>query len=154
METWQWFLVGAVILTASAGVWVMTRGIRNNNPGNIRFNQDNDWVGQIGQDDAGFAVFDTPEHGIRALAITLKTYQNSYGLNTIDAIINRWAPPSENDTSAYIQSVAQSTGYMPDQPLNLNDAGTLANMVEAIIKHENGLQPYQLATINTGVSAA
>ena len=78
----------------------------------------------------------------------------NYGLNTITQIISRWAPPSENNTAAYISSVANSTGFDPNQALNMNDANTLTALVAAITRQENGLMPLDVATIQQGVMSA
>lgn len=117
------------------------RGIRNNNPGNIEFNPANNWRGQTGSD-GRYATFSDPIWGIRALAKLLQNYQNRYGLNTIHEIISRWAPPNENDTVSYIKSVSRTTGIKSGALINLSDKGTLLSLVKAIIKHENGQQPY------------
>lgn len=152
---WLWILLGLLILGGGGiAVYTMTRGLRNNNPGNIRYSAANNWQGQTGQDDAGFSIFDTAQNGIRALAVVLKNYQNKYGLNTVQDIISRWAPSSENDTAAYISDVADRMGVAPNAALNLNDDDTLTALVNAIIHHENGLNPYDVATVESGVMSA
>lgn len=86
----------------------VTRGVRNNNPGNIDYNPANKWVGQLGIEQGKnprFALFDTPENGIRALGKLLQTYRTKYGLKTVGGIISRWAPGVENDTAAYVRAV-------------------------------------------------
>lgn len=125
------------------------RGIRNNNPGNLRKSEAFTWQGEIGVDDAGFVIFDSIQNGLRALSRTLRTYRNSHGLNTVAGIINRWAPDNENDTDSYIESVSQRLGVGRDTPLGL---GHYPALVEAIIIHENGQQPYDLAMIEQGVT--
>jgi len=88
---------------------VKPRGIRNNNPGNIRRNGD-PWQGLAEtQGDKEFFTFATPVYGIRALARTLITYQDRHGLRTIRQIISRWAPPVENDTESYVKAVTAAT---------------------------------------------
>ena len=130
------------------------RGIRNNNPGNIRLSNDN-WQGlAVQQTDPAFFVFTAPEFGIRALTRVLKNYQARHGLNTLRGIINRWAPPNENDTGAYIRNMEQWTGLDADQPLDLNQPYVLGALVPAIIRMENGLQPYPDALIAKGISLA
>ena len=119
-----------------------TRGIRNNNPGNIRKSKD-PWQGLAErQIDAAFFVFKSPMYGIRALARLLITYQDKKKLRTIRDIIRRWAPQTENDTNAYIISVADFTGFAQDQILDMHRFDHLKPLVEAIIRHENGQQPY------------
>ena len=130
-----------------------TRGERNNNPGNIRLSATK-WQGEIAGNDTAFVTFATPADGIRALAKLLKNYSTRYGLNTVRGIINRYAPPVENNTSAYVAAVAADMGIGPDAPLNLSDAGTLDALVTAIIHHENGRVSYAAADISAGVALA
>lgn len=129
------------------------RGIRNNNPGNLEFSKSNPWSGQTG-DDGRFAKFETPEHGIRALGRNLLSYQRQ-GIDTVSDIINRWAPPEDNNnTSAYIEAVCAQLGVTPEQQLDASNPDTLKALCAAIIHHENGSQPYSDQQLATGVSAA
>ncbi|HBM0961544.1 hypothetical protein [Enterobacter roggenkampii] len=129
------------------------RGIRNNNPGNLEYSKTNPWVGQTG-DDGRFAKFETPEHGIRALGRNLLSYQRQ-GIDTVSDIINRWAPPSDNNnTDAYIKAVCAQLGVTADQQLDASNPDTLKALCAAIIHHENGSQPYTDQQLSTGVSAA
>lgn len=127
------------------------RGLRNNNPGNIRAGDK--WQGLTGVDDAGFCQFDTPEHGIRAIAKVLMSYQSKHGLRTLRQMISRWAPENENDTDAYIESVCKQCCASPDNPYTLTPSRML-QLVTAIIKHENGQQPYTKEVLLAGVDAA
>jgi hypothetical protein len=127
------------------------RGIRNNNPGNIRHGGDK-WQGMAAeQTDPEFVQFTAPEWGIRAIVVILRNYRTLYGRNTIRKIITRWAPPTENNTGAYIDNVSRALGIGPDDQLN---EGLIPGLVAAIIRHENGLQPYDVALIDYGVSLA
>jgi len=131
----------------------LPRGIRNNNPGNIRKSGDA-WQGLADiQPDTEFFSFADPVYGIRALAKILRNYRDRYGLNTVQGIINRWAPPVENNTGAYVRMVANKVGVAPAEPLTW-DAGQMRRLVSAIIQHENGQQPYSMATIADGISRA
>lgn len=128
------------------------RGIRNNNPGNIRWGADWQGLKKDGKSqDPSFCVFTSPEYGIRALAKMLKNYQRLYSLNTPRKIINRYAPPNENQTQAYIQSVAHQLGVEPDTVVDLNEETTMVVFVKSIIRHENGIQPYDTDTILRGI---
>jgi hypothetical protein len=129
------------------------RGERNNNPGNIRLSATR-WQGQVDGTDPAFVTFDTPESGIRALAKLLKNYQTIHGLRTVRGIINRYAPPSENNTSAYVAAVSAALGVSPDAAIDLNNAGTLQQLVAAVITHENGRNTYAASTIAAGVALA
>ncbi len=129
-----------------------TRGIRNNNPMNIRedMRTDYDWIGEAAADyDPDFEEFDAPEYGIRAGVRILRTYKEKHGLNTISGIISRWAPETENDTQSYIKSVSQRLSLDENQQLSV---GQYPDLVKAIIYHENGVQPYTDNIIQTGVN--
>lgn len=134
-----------------------TRGIRNNNPGNIDYNPRNKWLGQIGIEDhprARFAKFESPEFGIRAIARLLITYQTKHNLNTVRQLINRWAPPVENDTGAYAKSVADRLRTTPDSVVKVSDPRVMKVLLEAIIRHENGVQPYPEKIITKAMELA
>jgi len=128
------------------------RGIRNNNPGNIRHSA-SQWQGMAAQQtDPAFVQFVAPEYGIRALAKLLNNYASRDGLNTVRLLINKYAPSNENNTEAYAQAVARALGVNPDTVISVPQH--LNALVEAIIQHENGQQPYELAQITTGVAMA
>lgn len=127
-----------------------TRGIRNNNPGNIRVSKDQ-WEGMTG-DDGAFVTFDSPESGVRALGKNLLSYGRQ-GYDSIEKIINRWAPPNENDTKAYIDSVVAATGIPATQSLDLSDPDTLSSLAQAISFHETGSR-YDPEVYQKGVARA
>ncbi len=117
------------------------RGIRNNNPGNIRHGDK--WRGLADkQIDASFCVFKAPEWGLRALVKILRNYQTKHGLKTVESIINRFAPQIENDTSSYILSVCQVLDVKPRDVIDVFEPGIMINLLKAVIRHENGIQPY------------
>lgn len=127
------------------------RGIRNNNPGNIRHGDK--WKGLAPiQGDPDFCTFISPEYGIRAMAVLLLNYQRKQGLQTVRQIISRWAPPTENNTEAYIRHVAERLGVGPDEPIVIADV--LPTLVACIIRHENGQHPYDATTIGRGIDMA
>ncbi len=139
------------------------RGVRNRNPGNIDFNPRNDWQGQIGKEPNGrFAIFDTPENGIRALGKLLINYRGKEGMpgvggkgiDTVLETINRWAPSNENDTQAYAAAVAKRIGVRTTDPIDIRNPATLKGMVVSIIIHENGGNPYKDQVIDEGVRRA
>jgi hypothetical protein len=130
-----------------------TRGVRTNNPGNLRATKV-DWYGQVGVDSYGMCIFDTPENGIRALARQLLAYYNKYGLRTVDQIISRWAPPSENNTTSYIVHVANELGVNPQDRLMLPGQTTVKQLTVAIIRHECAGYTYPDDVINQGVTRA
>ena len=139
------------------------RGVRNRNPGNIDFNPRNDWQGQIGKEPGGrFAIFDTPENGIRALGKLLINYRGKdgmpgvggKGIDTVLETIDRWAPSNENDTQAYASAVAKRIGVSTTDPIDIRNPATLKWMVVSIIIHENGGNPYPPGIIDEGVRRA
>ncbi len=124
------------------------RGIRNNNPGNIRHSQIA-WDGEaVDQSDPDFIQFQTPEYGIRAIVKIFLTYQKK-GINTIHLAIDRWAPSSENDTQAYVEALCKAIPCGPNDPLVF--CNVFSQLVRAIILHENGVQPYDNETISHGI---
>ena len=113
----------------------MSRGLRNNNPGNIRpvRNQPND---------GAFAIYRTPEEGWGALGRQLKGYANA-GLDNVASIISKYAPSSENNTGAYIQSVTANMSKRLGSDvgaltrLDLSDPRVLKALMQSITEHEN-----------------
>lgn len=132
----------------------LSRGIRNNNPGNLR-RTDDPWQGLAKtRTDTAFFVFQSPIYGIRALARTLIKYQDKHGLKSICQIIGRWAPSTENDTVAYIKAVSDEACFAPDVVLDMHKYEHLKAVVTAIIHHENGQQPYTAAQIDKALVLA
>lgn len=127
----------------------LPRGIRNNNPGNIDRKPGVKWQGMAPDQssDPRFIVFSAPEWGIRAIARVLHNYRKR-GNVTIAQIISTWAPPVENNTTAYIASVAGEVGIPPDVAINEDHVPAL---IAAIIRHENGQQPYSIEVIAKGI---
>ena len=99
---------------------MLPRGIRNNNPLNIRRSKDQ-WQGMKKvQSDTQFCQFETLDWGWRAaFKLLTRTYYHQYRLYTIKGIISRWAPPNENNTRVYIENVSRLTGIVPDEPLGI-----------------------------------
>jgi hypothetical protein len=132
----------------------LLRGIRNRNPGNIRRSRDR-WKGLAPlQSDPAFFVFETPLWGIRAMAVILRNYQGRHGLKSLAQIVGRWAPAGENDTAGYVAAVGKAMGIEPRAPLDLRKGATLRPLIAAIIQRENGLQPYDLETIDLAIDLA
>ncbi len=120
------------------------RGIRNNNPGNIRRSADK-WQGLAAEQlDKDFFIFQEMPYGIRAMARLLINYQDKKGLNSIAEIISTYAPSKENNTRAYVNHVA---AYVADKlggkidsitKINTHDYDTLRALLEGMIQVENG----------------
>ena len=136
-----------------------SRGYRNKNPGNIDWTAQNKWQGQVGIEQTGspprFAVFETHQHGIRALAVLLTTYQDRHNCRTIRQFIQRWAPGNENNTDAYVAQVARHMGRRGEtDALDVHKYEDLRPLVEAIITHELGGNPYDASVIDEGLRLA
>ena len=124
------------------------RGIRNNNPGNIR--RGPRWEGSLSIPDQkalndgkmldeAFAVFRHPIFGIRALAVLLRNYKRLHGVKTLTALVKRYAPKSDNNpTKKYVQFLADRLGVTPRKQVDLADYETLRKLIPAIIDFENG----------------
>ena len=122
------------------GIEKLPRGIRNKNPGNIKLCTN--WDGLAAeQTDPTFCIFDEAVMGIRALQRILLTYRFTHKKATIDEIIYRWAPPSENSTDKYVEFVCKKLDKEKDVRLN-NSMEDYLPLVKAIIQMENGMQPY------------
>ena len=136
------------------------RGVRNNNPGNIEKGAPWQGLSADQSSDPRFAVFEGPEWGIRAIARVLITYQDKRRapdgskIDTAEEIINRWAPPIENDSSSYAHHVRMQMGMAVGETINVHDYVTMRALVEAIIRHENGSQPYSDEVIKQGLILA
>ena len=120
---------------------LLPRGIRNNNPGNIRLSR-TVWQGQRPEQlDADFIEFTSALYGLRALMKTLLTYYLKYNLDTVECIINRYAPPHENATDAYIHSVTKVLKVKRTDKIKLTDKPVLNALAQAIVLRENGHPP-------------
>jgi len=123
-------------------ITAMTRGYRNNNPGNIRLTYRDGkkyyWKGEIDGTDTSFKTFKNIAYGYRAIFALLKEYIGK-GYNTIEKIISRYAPSSENNTNAYVTTVTKRVGITKDTKIGASDLVTLTKLVSAISFVENGL---------------
>lgn len=135
------------------------RAQRNNNPGNIRIGQP--WQGlmprsQMSPEQAAetaFCVFMTPMWGFRAMATIFHNYAKR-GLVTIREIISTWAPPSENNTEAYILAVAHDCGLSPDAIFDFSNSQAMADLCHAVSVHECGGWLFKEDDLLHGVLAA
>lgn len=113
------------------------RGVRNNNPGNLK-DLGIPWQGLVGHDAEGFCIFDTPENGLRALAMNLVSAQTKHGCNTLRKIICRH---SETDQAVYVANAVKRTGVLPDARISLIELPeTFVRLMQAIVAQENGGQ--------------
>lgn len=117
----------------------MSRGLRNCNPGNIRRSGVR-YKGEVQPSrDPAFKQFERMAWGYRAIFMLLHTYRVRHGLRTVETMIARWAPPTENHTRQYIRYVADAMGVASDEPLDTLDAATMLPFASAISEVENGV---------------
>merc|ERR1712060_674569 len=130
----------------------VSRGIQNNNPGNIRI-ADIPWQGKVKGSDKSFETFDSPLNGIRALAKNTLTQFNR-GENTVQKLIERHAPSSENLTDSFVARVSNDMKVSKNQVLNMRDAVTLKEYVKSVIKHENKNYAYTEEVLGAAIASA
>ena len=118
----------------------MTRGIRNNNPLNIRHSSSK-WQGMAKkQTDRAFVQFTNRKYGYRAAFVLIRSYIGLHHANTIGKIIARWAPSSDgNNTQAYIQFVSQTSGIPADEPLRFSDQEKMVSIVRSMAQMESAI---------------
>lgn len=123
------------------------RGIRNNNPGNLIITRIK-WFGKkrlVDNTDGKFEQFIAPHWGIRALAMDLRNDITKGGLDTVTKLITEFAPESDNNhTDKYIDFVSDKINKDKDSKISPDD---LINLIPAIIRFENGEQPYSITQI-------
>lgn len=118
----------------------MTRGYKNNNPLNMRHDNDR-WQGEVvPSQDGAFKQFETMAWGYRAAFKLLHNYQKNNGCRILSDFINRWAPPSENNTSAYVSTVAKRAGLSDVSEIDTLKGDTMRAVVSAMSYVENGIE--------------
>lgn len=127
----------------------LPRGLRNNNPGNIRKNSDL-FQGEVRPSpDREFKRFATMAYGYRAMFRILDNYVRRYRLDTVRKIISRWAPESENDTKAYISTVCRLSGLTEESRVDPDNMEVMCGIVSAMSRVENGV-PAVRSDVETG----
>lgn len=117
----------------------MSRGLRNNNPGNIRRSGVRYKGEVVPSQDVCFKQFQSLAYGYRAIFVLLDTYRRRYGLTTIRQMLNRYAPPEENFTEGYIRFVSHKTGIAPDEVVDTRSERDMIAFAMAISEIENGV---------------
>lgn len=146
-------IIGGLMLIGSYGaIKYWPRGLRNNNPGNIRHNPANDWLGMVGQDEDGFVKFSDAKYGIRAMGKIIDSYKTR-GVVMLRQIIETWAPPGENDTDDYLAHIQQKTGWQ-SYHVPVREEGDYLTMIKIMIEHENGRNPYSTQYIMEALEIA
>jgi hypothetical protein len=111
-------------------------GQRINNPFNIR-QANQGFVGESGEE-SGFVSFDDPMYGVRAADRVLSTYGRDYGINSIRGLLNRYAPPEDdNDTESYISYVSNKLGVDPDAEIDLSNPEIRSQVLSPIAMFES-----------------
>lgn len=127
----------------------MARGLRNNNPLNIRHSS-NTFVGEVSGGDKAFKSFKSADYGYRAAFVILHTYLEKYHRDTIEEIIKAWAPPEDkNDTESYIASVEENSGIGRKESLTTKSGDDYIKIVAAMSKVENG-KPAVVSDVEAG----
>ncbi len=117
----------------------LPRGLRNNNPGNIRINSDKFQGEIIPSQDKSFKQFETIAYGYRAMFVILDNYRKK-GFDTIEKIINRWAPPEDkNHTESYVKAVEMKTNISRDKVLTELSGQNYIRIVASMAEVENGV---------------
>lgn len=134
---------------------MISRGMRNLNPLNLRPSPAK-WEGlRPDQTDPGYLQFASMFHGLRAAAVNLLTYFRVHRRRTVRDIISAWAPPEDNNpTSAYMATVAKALNVGIDDPVDLENGDVLRRLMEAMIMVENGSQPFPRVDLETAINAA
>lgn len=140
---------------------MIPRNVRNSNPGNI--DAGDHWQGLMdpanlteAQKDERFAVFESPKWGFRAMVVLLRNYRKLYGCDTVLKIVNRFAPPVENNTHAYADQVARALGVRSDQVIDVTKRTTMFTLCKAMTRVETGSwEPYwDDGQLNDGLTLA
>lgn len=117
----------------------ISRGLRNNNPGNIRLSP-TIYQGEVKSEDTAFKAFKSMAYGYRAIFVLLYTYQKKHHLNTIADMISRYAPAEENDTKAYINAVSEWSGVPSTCRITATNGDVMIPIVAAMSRVENGTE--------------
>lgn len=139
---------------------VTPRAQRNNNPLNIV--KGSQWQGLMAyemmtpeqQAEDRFAVFSAPRWGFRAAAVTIITYYDRYRICTVAGVVQRWAPPNENDTKSYIGFVCAHTGFQPDEVLDFHTYDVLFKILKAMSQEEVGTWGFDDKDLEAGLRSA
>ena len=116
---------------------MLPRGIRNNNPLNIRIGSK--WVGEVqNPTDSEFEQFSSMVYGLRAGFKLIRRYIERYHLCTVKEILSRWAPTTENNTQTYVSFVCERSGISALETLSFDDENKMVALVEAMCVFENG----------------
>ena len=128
-------------------------GLRQNNPGNLRPGAG--FIGETG-DRGGYAVFENPDYGLRAMIRNLMTYQNQYGIDNVDDLVDRYAPAGDNSPEArraYKKNLINALNLSGAKD-KFNISENLDKLVPAIVTQEQGQMPFTGGVIGKAIQAA
>lgn len=130
----------------------LPRGLRNNNPLNLR--KGVKWAGRVG-DDGAFDIFGTMLDGMRAAIKNVHTSITVHHTTTVAKLIARWAPASDgNNVQAYVNDVCTAAGVSPTYLIDLTNREVVAKIVRAMAVHENGKEhAAKLPPLNDWIAA-
>jgi len=148
MQTFQEYIVeegkfSKALATGALAAGLMassaSASIFNNNPGNIRTSPTN-WNGEVTEPGEEFERFSHMHMGVRASARILITYGKKYGIDTIYDIIDRYAPPEDNNpnNANYVKHVSNGSGFGANEKIDLTDPRVLMKLMRPIFEFENG----------------
>lgn len=127
-RTTEIFCSDSTVETRSGGSWAW----RNNNPGNLR--ESSLAAGKSG----GFAVFATRTIGNEAMWRQFGKDANR-GL-TLEGMITKYAPPSENNTALYLATVSRASGVSGSTPLSQLTEGPVSSIIRSMQRHEGWIE--------------
>ena len=133
-----------------------TLAYRNCNPLNIRYDRKTNWFGSKLKGHGGFVVFAAFSFGYRAAVMILRSYRKR-GIKTMGAIIETWAPRSENNTVEYIKAVRQFMGTRQSEPfsvdydteIDLKNRDLVVQLLLAMTRVEMGANAAQVHSMRT-----
>ena len=123
---------------------VQPRGIRNNNPLNIKLNPKNNWIGKVAENtDGTFEQFRHIVYGIRAAIILIRGIikffnKSKEGQSSVAHIIERYAREDADTTRNYVSSVCRGMGVDSDKIIDIADKDAVCSLVYEMAKFENG----------------
>jgi len=118
-----------------------TRGVRNNNPGNIVLTP-REWIGEVECSDPKFKCFESPRRGLEAIIRNLEAYYFKYNIRTLDETIERWSPRNENQTDRLTRRIHRVFDRAGVGLFSFSSRLHLTILIRELIKQENSIVPY------------
>lgn len=105
----------------------------NNNPCNVKAMSKEKWLGQVGVDRHGHAIFDSPAHGIRAASLVLRSYALTHKIETVRGLVTRFAHGNREPYTAFL---CKRLGVAPDESIDL--IRRMPELLRAMARFESG----------------